>query len=143
MWQTKTFENLTALELWKIYRIRTAVFVVEQQCAYQEVDEYDKSAVHLWREEQGEIQAYCRIIPSASAVKIGRVLVAQGVRGTGLARDLMIKALSSVQAEFPDQPVIVQAQAYLQDFYSSFGFNAVSDIYLEDGIAHLDMVWLR
>lgn len=140
MWQTKTFENLTALDLWKIYQIRTAVFVVEQNCPYQEVDELDKTAVHLWQEIDSEIRAYCRIFETESAVKIGRVLVAKSARGTGLARELMTKAIELAKQKFPQKRLFVQAQAYLQDFYASFGFNAVSDVYLEDSIPHLDMI---
>ncbi|PVX32990.1 ElaA protein [Pasteurella langaaensis DSM 22999] len=139
MWQTKTFENLTALELWKIYQIRVAVFVVEQNCPYQEVDELDKSAQHFWLESKGEIQAYCRIINTESAVKIGRVLVLQSARGKGLARELMTKAIELAKQQYPNKSLFVQAQAYLQDFYASLGFKPVSDVYLEDGIPHLDM----
>jgi len=140
MWQTKTFQNLTALELWKIYQLRVAVFVVEQNCPYQEVDESDKSAVHFWQEIDGEIRAYCRIIDTPDWVKIGRVIVAPAARGTGLGRELMSNAVEAVKTRFPTKPVYVQAQARLQDFYAAFGFKAISDIYSEDGIPHLDMV---
>lgn len=140
MWQTKTFQNLTALELWKIYQLRVAVFVVEQNCPYQEVDESDKSAVHFWQEIDGGIRAYCRIIDTPDCVKIGRVIVAPAARGTGLGRELMSNAIETVKTRFPTKPIYVQAQARLQDFYAAFGFKAISDIYLEDGIPHLDMV---
>lgn len=140
MWQTKTFQNLTALELWKIYQLRVAVFVVEQNCPYQEVDESDKSAVHFWQEIDGEIRTYCRIIDTQDCVKIGRVIVAPAARGTGLGRELMSNAVEAVKTRFPTKPIYVQAQAHLQDFYAAFGFKVVSDIYSEDGIPHLDMV---
>ncbi|ABR74425.1 GNAT family N-acetyltransferase [Actinobacillus succinogenes] len=140
MWQAKTLQYLTALELWKIYRLRVSVFVVEQNCPYQEVDELDKSAVHFWREIDGEIRAYCRIIDAADSVKIGRVIVAKPARGTGLGRELMANAIALGKNRFPNKPIYVQAQAYLQQFYTSFGFKAISGEYLEDGIPHLDMI---
>ena len=136
-WQLKTFDQLTTRELFEIYKARIAVFVVEQQCPYPEVDDKDLTASHLFAKQDNQLTAYCRIIPSPNGIHIGRVLIAEHARGQGLARELMLRALSQCEAE---QTVYVQAQAYLQNFYSSLGFQAVSDIYLEDGIPHLDMV---
>lgn len=89
MWHIKTFQNLTAFELWKIYQLRVAVFVVEQNCAYQEVDEKDLKALHLFAKNSQKLTAYCRIIPEQDGVHIGRVLVTKEARGTGLAKKLM------------------------------------------------------
>ncbi|AHG72544.1 Acetyltransferase [Mannheimia sp. USDA-ARS-USMARC-1261] len=119
-WQAKTFGQLSTQELFEIYKLRTAVFVVEQNCPYQEVDDKDLQAVHFFAKNAKNLTAYCRLIPSDDGVHIGRVLVVKEARG---------------------QPVHVQAQSYLQGFYESFGFKAVSGVYLEDGIPHLDMVW--
>ncbi|MFZ7216373.1 GNAT family N-acetyltransferase [Avibacterium avium] len=138
-WNVKTFAELSTAELFAIYQIRTAVFVVEQQCAYQEVDHWDQSAVHFWQEFDGKICAYCRIIPQDDGVHIGRVIVAQHARGKGLAKELVRQALDYCQQHWTTQPVLIQAQIYLRNFYQSFGFQAISTEYLEDGIPHLDM----
>lgn len=140
MWHIKTFQNLTAFELWKIYQLRVAVFVVEQNCAYQEVDEKDLKALHLFAKNSQKLTAYCRIIPEQDGVHIGRVLVTKEARGTGLAKRLMTQALTVCQQKWQSEKIYVQAQAYLQDFYQSVGFKPISEVYLEDGIPHLDMV---
>lgn len=138
MWQIKSFAELSTAELFAIYKARTAVFVVEQHCPYQEVDDKDLIATHIFAKKGKDLTAYCRVIPSEDKVHIGRVLVAQSARGTGLARELMLQAVGF--AKISAKPIHIQAQAYLQDFYQSLGFQAVSEIYLEDGIEHLDMV---
>ncbi|RRN00345.1 GNAT family N-acetyltransferase [Bibersteinia trehalosi] len=139
-WHAKTFAELSSLELFEIYYARTAVFVVEQNCAYQEVDNNDLQAVHFFAKNANNLTAYCRLIPSDDGVHIGRVLVAKENRGSGLARELVQKAMDYCCTHFPTQPIHAQAQSYLQGFYESFGFKAVSGVYLEDGIPHLDMV---
>ncbi|QLB19531.1 GNAT family N-acetyltransferase [Mannheimia granulomatis] len=141
LWHTKGFDELTTLELFDIYKLRTAVFVVEQNCPYQEVDDKDLQAVHFFAKNANNLTAYCRLIPSDDGVHLGRVLVAKEARGSGLARELVQKAMDYSREHFPAQPIHAQAQSYLQGFYDSFGFKAVSDMYLEDGIPHLDMVW--
>ncbi|PJG82219.1 GNAT family N-acetyltransferase [Caviibacterium pharyngocola] len=138
MWRLKTFKQLSTLDLFRIYKARTAVFVVEQECPYQEVDDKDLISSHLFTEKNDEIIAYCRIIPGET-MYIGRVLVAKNARGTGLARSLMLEALNYCQTEHPDKIIRLQAQAYLENFYRTLGFKPISDIYLEDGIPHLDM----
>ncbi|POY44440.1 GNAT family N-acetyltransferase [Avibacterium gallinarum] len=138
-WNVKTFAELSTAELFAIYQVRTAVFVVEQQCAYQEVDHWDQSAVHFWQEFDGKICAYCRIIPQTDCIHIGRVLVAQQARGKGLAKELVQQALAYCQQHWATEPVLIQAQTYLQNFYRTFGFQPTSAEYLEDGIPHLDM----
>lgn len=140
IWQTKKFDELSAYELFEIYQARTAVFVVEQICPYQEVDNKDLQAVHLFAKNATDLTAYCRLIPDSDGVHLGRVLVANKYRGKGLARELVQRAIEHCHKAFPNQPLHAQAQSYLQGFYESFGFRAVSDVYLEDGIAHLDMV---
>lgn len=103
-WNVKTFAELSTAELFAIYQVRTAVFVVEQQCAYQEVDHWDKSAVHFWQEFDGKICAYCRIISQNDGIHIGRVLVAQHARGKGLAKELMQQALAYCQQHWKPNP---------------------------------------
>ena len=140
-WHAKGFDELTTLELFEIYKLRTAVFVVEQNCPYQEVDDKDLQAVHLFAKNAKNLTAYCRLIPSDDSVHIGRVLVAKEARGSGLARELVQKAMDYCSTYFPNQRIHAQAQSYLQEFYEGFGFRAVSEVYLEDGIEHLDMVY--
>jgi ElaA protein len=140
-WDVKHFGELTTLELFEIYKVRTAVFVVEQNCPYQEVDDKDLQAVHFFAKNAKNLTAYCRLIPADDGVHIGRVLVVRKYRGAGLARELVQKAMDYCCEHFPAQPIHAQAQSYLQGFYESFGFKAVSGVYLEDGIPHLDMVF--
>ncbi|QLB14161.1 GCN5 family acetyltransferase [Mannheimia granulomatis] len=140
-WQAKKFNELSTQELFEIYKLRTAVFVVEQNCPYQEVDDKDLQAVHFFAKNANILTAYCRLIPGDDGVHIGRVLVAKENRGSGLARELVQKAMDYSHEHSPAQPIHAQAQSYLQCFYESFGFRAVSGVYLEDGIPHLDMVW--
>ena len=139
MWHCKPFNALTTTELFHIYQVRVAVFVVEQACAYPEVDEKDLIAQHLFYQENGEILAYARIIPAESAVHFGRVLVVKTARHLGLGRQLIEKVLTEIQHQWANKPIHIQAQTYLQDFYASFGFKAISEVYLEDGIPHIDM----
>lgn len=139
-WHAKTFAELSSLDLFEIYHARTAVFVVEQNCAYQEVDDKDLQALHFFAKNANNLTAYCRLIPADDGVHIGRVLVVNQFRGTGLAKELVQKAIAYCREHFPAQPIHAQAQSYLQAFYEGFGFKAVSAVYLEDGIPHLDMV---
>ncbi|QLD32387.1 GNAT family N-acetyltransferase [Mannheimia varigena] len=140
-WYAKGFDELTTLELFDIYKLRTAVFVVEQNCPYQEVDDKDLQAVHFFAKNAKNLTAYCRLIPAEEGVHIGRVLVVKENRGSGLARELVQKAMDYCCEHFLTQSIHAQAQSYLQEFYESFGFKAVSGVYLEDGIPHLDMVY--
>lgn len=137
--QVRTFNQLTTRELFQIYQARTAVFVVEQQCPYQEVDEIDLCAFHLWLSEQQHLVAYTRIFFQNEYVHFGRVLVIPDFRGKGYAQTLLKSTLAFIQQQFPNYPIEIQAQHYLQAFYQQFGFVAISDVYLEDNIPHIDM----
>ncbi|PSJ80194.1 GNAT family N-acetyltransferase [Neisseria iguanae] len=139
-WHIKAFTELSRLELWQIYKSRIDVFVVEQNCAYSEIDEQDLHALHLFAEKDGALSAYCRIIAEDEAVKIGRVLVVPSCRNSGLGRVLVRQAFQAAKSRFPKYGIHIQAQLYLQRFYESLGFQAVSGDYLEDGIPHIDMV---
>lgn len=142
-WQLKRFEALTADELYNILKERVDVFVVEQACPYPEVDGHDKVAYHLYQEQNGEIIAYLRILPAGSPhphLSIGRVLVKKNYRGQGMATELLQRALDFIQHELKETMVFIQAQEYLQEFYTSFGFQPISETYLEDHIPHLDMI---
>ncbi|WP_124059560.1 GNAT family N-acetyltransferase [Vaginisenegalia massiliensis] len=140
MWEIKSFSELSTTELFAIYYLRTRVFVVEQACPYQEVDEQDLNCWHGMRWENDKLVAYYRLIPDESIVHLGRVIVAPEYRGQGLGKELVSQAIEACQNRFPDLTIHAQAQAYLQDFYANFGFQPVSEIYLEDNIPHLDMI---
>ncbi|MFV0559932.1 MAG: GNAT family N-acetyltransferase [Enterococcus sp.] len=136
----KPFDELTIQEFYKIIQARIAVFVVEQKCPYQEVDAIDEQALHTYlTDETGEIIAYTRIYTEGGAVHFGRVLVAKNYRHQGLGKTIVAKTLEAIHEFFPDSPIIIGAQSHLQEFYQQFGFEAISDVYLEDDIPHIDM----
>ncbi len=143
-WVYKRFEELTKQELHDMIKARIDVFVVEQNCPYPEVDGYDPEADHLWLEDQnGQIIAYCRIFLSGvkyNEASIGRILVLKEMRGKGYAKELMTRALNVIKGQYGEKAVKIQAQEYLLDFYGSFGFQGITETYLEDGIPHVDMV---
>ncbi|WP_101846683.1 GNAT family N-acetyltransferase [Halobacillus sp. Marseille-P3879] len=145
MWERKSFEELTKRELYSILQLRVQVFVVEQECPYPEVDGKDERCVHIWKERNGSIEAYCRIVPPEvenGSYAIGRVLVTQEARGTGTGRELMERAISFLKEEVHASSIWLHGQEYLRSFYGSFGFTEVSDVYLEDDIPHVDMQML-
>ena len=135
----QSFADLSVYQLQQIYQLRVAVFVVEQNCAYQEVDEIDVNAQHVWLEENGQILAYLRLYQLADSLHLGRVLVAPTYRKQGLAKELLGRTLTFIQQQQAPTKVQIAAQSYLLLFYQSFGFQEVSIPYLEDGIEHVDM----
>lgn len=138
------FEALTLAELYALLQLRSEVFVVEQACAFQDMDGLDQAALHLLgRTAAGELAAYARLLPagrSYAEVSIGRVVTAPRSRRAGLGRALLRQALAECEARFGAQPIKIGAQQYLRAFYESFGFVAVDAGYLEDGIPHVHMV---
>lgn len=140
MWQLKTFEQLTTHELYQIYKLRCDVFIVEQACAYPEVDEHDLICYHGMKWEKDQLVAYYRLIPGQPHPHLGRVVVNPNFRSNGQGRELVTQAIQESRRLFPEQALHAQAQAYLQSFYESFGFTPISKVYLEDDIPHLDMI---
>ena len=141
--QLKTFEELTNIELYKILQARTDIFVVEQNCPYPEVDGKDLLSYHLFKEENGEIVAYLRILPpgvSYEQASIGRVIVKKEYRGQKLAQQMIAQAIAFIVEEIKETKIKIQAQEYLTKFYGTFGFQPMSESYLEDGIPHVDML---
>lgn len=142
-WNLKKFDELTNSELYNLLKERTLIFVVEQNCPYLEVDGKDPLSYHLFKEDNGEIIAYLRIVPSRVSyqeISIGRVFVKKEYRGKGIAEELLKKGLDFIQNELKETVVKIQAQDYLREFYSSFGFQTISETYLEDDIPHVDML---
>ena len=145
-WKLKKFDELTNIELYKLLKERTLVFVVEQNCPYLEVDGKDPFSYHLFKEDNGEIVAYLRILPAGvtyQETSIGRVFVKKEYRGQGIAEELLKKGLDFIQNELIEKKVKIQAQDYLRKFYTSFGFQPISETYLEDNIPHVDMILQR
>lgn len=142
-WRILKFNELSARLLYRIMAARQAVFVVEQQCAYQDLDGLDECAVHVCALAAGKLYAYARILPPQKRFEepsIGRVLTVQTARGAGLGRTLMQRCISVAGMHYPDLPLRISAQVHLARFYSSLGFAADGEPYDEDGIAHVDML---
>ncbi|MFN7250192.1 MAG: GNAT family N-acetyltransferase [Anaerobacillus sp.] len=142
-WQLKTFAELTNDQLYTLLKERINIFVVEQNCPYPELDDLDQNSYHLFFEKEGEVMAYCRILPKGlkyDEVSVGRVIVKEAYRRKGIASELMKRAIEFVQSELNETEIKIQAQDHLRQFYRSFGFKPISETYLEDGIPHVDMI---
>ena len=142
-WRCARFEELSAREFHDILQARAAVFVVEQDCAFQDVDGADPACEHLVGREGGQVVAYCRLVPPGVKYpepSIGRVITAKAARRTGTGRALMAMAVERVEALWPGHCMKIGAQQYLEGFYGSFGFVRSSEPYDEDGIMHIEMV---
>lgn len=142
-WHIKKFNELTNVELYTLLKERTAVFVVEQNCPYLEVDGKDLESFHLFAEKQEEIVAYLRILPpgvSYPEASLGRIFVKKEYRGQGFAEELVSRGIDYIKQELKEERIKIQAQDYLRNFYQSFGFQAISEVYLEDNIPHIDML---
>lgn len=143
-WDLLAFDELTTQQLYDILQLRAEVFVVEQDCVYQDVDGYDQVAHHLMSYQNGVLVAYVRIIPVgvkyADAASIGRVITHSSVRKSGYGKELMHQAIKSLQTLYGKVDIKISAQCYLDKFYKSFGFVTQGESYLEDDIPHQLMV---
>lgn len=145
-WKIKKFNELNIEEIYKILALRNEIFIVEQECPYLDCDDKDLNSYHLFLRENGEIVSYLRILEkgvSYDEISIGRVAVKKSYRGKGISRKMMQKAIEFIENNLSENTIKIQAQAYLLDFYSSLGFKAVSDEYLEDNIPHIDMIYKK
>ncbi len=141
--QFKHFSELSTDELYDILQLRSGIFVVEQNCVYNDLDGHDKEAIHLFAQKDGEMVAYARLLKPGSRFgefSIGRVVVKETERGTGLGIRLMKEAKRYVFEEWKAEKIKISAQKYLQRFYEDLGFVVVSEEYLEDGIPHFGML---
>lgn len=140
----KEFTELTTAELYEILKLRAEVFVVEQNCPYQDLDDKDQSSYHLFLEDNGQIIAVLRILPENIAYKemaIGRLIVKKSYRGKGISRKMMARAMEFITEDLGKEKIRLSGQAYLSDFYQSLGFEKVSEMYLEDGIEHFEFLY--
>ncbi|MFM1883964.1 MAG: ElaA protein [Bacteroidota bacterium] len=138
-----SFDALTTRDLYQILHVRAEVFVVEQECPYQDLDGKDQASLHVWMQDVAGITAYARLLPPGLAYPeagIGRVVTAGRVRKTGLGKELMRQAIIACQVQWPDQDIVIMAQSYLLAFYQGFGFVEERAEFLEDGIPHR---WMR
>jgi ElaA protein len=142
-WRFARLDGLAAREVHDILQARTAVFVVEQACVFQDMDGADPECWHLFAREGDAIAAYCRLVPPGlkfAEPSIGRVITTRAVRGTGAGRALMQEALRRCQSLWPGSAVRISAQHHLEKFYGSLGFVTDSEPYDEDGIPHVEML---
>jgi len=141
-WKYKAFHELAPAELYAAMQLRNEVFVVEQNCVYQDADNKDQQSFHLMGWDADKLAAYCRILPPGlafSTASIGRVISSPAYRKTGCGRRLMQHAIEKTINEFDCSIITIGAQLYLRKFYESLGFQQTSDTYLEDNIPHIEM----
>lgn len=140
---TKSFSELSTNELYAILQLRAEVFVVEQNCVYQDIDEKDQKALHVIGFKNNKIVAYCRIFKPGDyfeKASIGRVVVAGNERKYGYGHVIMKESIQAIEKQFNETSIKISAQLYLKKFYESHGFQQVGEGYLEDNIPHIVMV---
>ena len=142
-WVLKEFNDLSLIELYAILRLRSEVFVVEQNCPFQDMDNIDQDCAHLMCWKDKDLVAYARIVPPNIIYEgfssIGRVINSMSVRRLGVGKELLRKAIFETERIHKNTPIRIGAQFYLLKFYESFGFEKSSEIYLLDGIEHIEM----
>ncbi len=138
----KSFPELTTSELYSLLRVRSQVFVVEQNCVYQDLDGDDQQSFHLWLTRSTQILALARVCPAGThmtEVSIGRVITTE--RGKGYGKLIMSRAIDAAIQHFHAQCIDIEAQEYARGFYESVGFRKSSDTFMLDGIPHIRMTW--
>ena len=138
----KWFRELTLDELYELLRIRSEVFVVEQDCVYQDLDYDDQASLHLWLCDGDKIVALCRVCPAGTHmenVSIGRVITTE--RGKGYGKKIMLEGIAAAREHFQAKVIEIEAQEYAKAFYEQVGFRQSSDPFILDGIPHIRMTW--
>ena len=138
----KRFPELTTDELYELLRIRSDVFVVEQNCVYQDLDYDDQNAVHLWLTEDEKVVAICRVCPAGThmaEVSIGRVITTE--RGKGYGQRIMLEGIAAAKEYFKASTIDLEAQEYAKGFYEQVGFRQSSAPFILDGIPHIKMTF--
>ena len=143
-WSFKKFDDLTSHELYSVLQLRNEVFVVEQNGVFQDADNKDQDSHHLMGWDNETLVAYSRIVPSGIAYdsfpSIGRVVTSPKMRRTGIGKTLMRQSIEELQKLLGKNSIKLGAQLYLKKFYESFGFVQSSEVYIEDGIPHIEMI---
>lgn len=136
----KHFSELSAEELFEIYKLRVSVFIVEQSCPYQDIDDADKSAYHVWLRDEDGIEAYARVLPAGVAfptAAFGRVIAVK--RRCGLGTKIVAAAIETAMDKLGADMITIEAQVYARSLYENLGFRQTSEEFLEDGIPHIQM----
>ena len=136
----KSFQELTVDELYELLRVRSEVFVVEQDCVYQDMDGDDQKSIHLWLTVADKVVALARVCPAGTHMKeisIGRVITTE--RGKGYGKQIMLHAINAAKERFAAKQIDIEAQEYAKGFYESVGFRQSSDTFILDGIPHIKM----
>ena len=142
IFQIKRFNELSLQELYYVLQLRSEVFVVEQNCVYQDLDGKDEKALHLLGTFEDKVVAYCRLFGAGiyfENTSIGRVVIAQEYRDKKWGHDLLTEAIEGIKSAFGTSAITISAQLYLKNFYKTHGFVQEGDEYLEDGIPHIRM----
>ena len=140
----KSFQELTTDELYELLRVRSEVFVVEQNCVYQDMDGDDQKSIHLWLTVNGRVVALARVCPAGTHMKevsIGRVITTE--RGKGYGKQMMLHAIDVAIEHFGATLIDIEAQEYARGFYESVGFRQSSESFMLDGIPHIKMTWMK
>lgn len=143
VWRFLSFQQLSTPELYAALQLRSEIFVVEQNCVFQDMDGSDDQAMHLLGEQDGQLVAYARCFDAGvkfAEASIGRVVTHSRARGTGMGHALMAQAIAHLDQQWGAQPIRIGAQAHLATFYRQHGFVKVGEGYLEDGIPHIEML---
>ena len=143
-WKLAAFDALSVRELHDVLQVRSEVFVVEQNCVFQDIDGADDQAMHVLGIQNNQLVAYARCFPAGvkfAEASIGRVITSGAARGQGLGHTLIARALSSVRTLWGPQPIRIGAQTRLKSYYGQHGFVDMGLPYIEDGIDHLEMLW--
>jgi ElaA protein len=142
MFTIQHYQQISKDDLFDVLALRTKVFVVEQNCPYQELDANDKNAYHVYYKNKGIVVAVLRLYLAGDnqQVNIGRVAVASEFRKLGLGKKMMIASLKFITDKFKNQDIFLSAQIYLTEFYQSLGFEIHGEEFLEDGIPHINMI---
>ena len=138
----KFFSELTVDELYELLRVRSEVFVVEQDCVYQDMDGDDQASVHIWMTEGDKVVALCRVCPAGThmqEVSVGRVITTE--RGKGYGKAIMLEGIKTARAHFGAKRIDIEAQEYAHGFYEQVGFKQSSEPFILDGIPHIRMSW--
>ena len=141
-WVTKKFDALSVVELYQILRLRSEIFVVEQNCVYQDLDNKDQKALHLFGQFEGKIIAYSRLFKAGDyfdCSSIGRVVVDENYRDKNFGHELIAQGMAGIKKYYCEENITISAQLYLKKFYESHGFIQTSEMYLEDDIPHIEM----
>jgi len=142
-WTCTKFDQLSPVELYAILRLRSEVFVVEQNCVFLDMDDKDQHCHHLMGRRGDQLVGYSRIVPAGISYgesSIGRIVTSPAARRQGIGRELMVQSIHTLYALYGITDIHIGAQVYLTSFYSSFGFVQKGEIYLEDGIEHIEML---